>query len=78
MAQIDIENIKRVEKNRNIVQNKVLTTYSIFQKGDNKYLQFDTYGNSNRKYPDKISQSLQFDKKGAAFLVDLLKKEFNL
>ena len=38
----------------------------------------DTYGKIDRENPEKISQSIQFDKQTAEFFVDLLKKEFDI
>ena len=37
-----------------------------------------TYGKIDRENPEKISQSIQFDKQTAEFFVDLLKKEFDI
>lgn len=36
MAQIDLNNIKQIVKQRNTVQNKVYTTYSVFYDGREK------------------------------------------
>ena len=41
-------------------------------------MQIDTYGKNDRAIHEKISQSIQFDKESAKFLVDLLSKEFDL
>lgn len=78
MAQIDLETIKRIDKDRNMVHTKVYTTYTVFESNEQKYFQIDTYGRKGREMPDKISQSIQFDKESAQFLTELLKKEFNL
>ena len=78
MAQIDIMNIKKVDKERNLIHEKVYTTYSVFDYIGEHYIQFDTYGRSNREQPGKISQSVQLDKEAASYLVELLKSEFNL
>lgn len=51
---------------------------TVFEMDREKYVQIDTYGRINRENPEKISQSIQFDKDTAAFLVNLLKKEFEL
>lgn len=53
-------------------------TYSMFEKTGQKYFQIDTYGKSDREIPGKISQSFQLDKESAKFLVEKLKKEFDL
>lgn len=77
MAQIDIETIKRINKERNSLHAKVFTTYTAFEQNGKKYFQIDTYGRADREMPEKISQSLQFDKDSARVLVNLLVKEFN-
>lgn len=78
MAQINLENIKRIDKNRNSIHDKVYTTYTIFEADGNKYIQLDTYGRIDRENPEKISQSIQLDQKTAEFLVNLLVKEFEI
>lgn len=77
MAQISLENIKKIEKQRNVIHEKVHTTYSIFELDEKKYVQIDTYGRLDRENPEKISQSIQLDKEAAEFLVNILIKEFN-
>lgn len=78
MARINLENIKKIEKNRNTIHDKVYTTYTVFDTDGNRYVQIDTYGKIERENPEKISQSIQFDKQTAKFIVELLKKEFNM
>ena len=78
MAQINLDNFKRFEKERNIVHNKVVATYSVFEMHGEKYFQIDSYGNSDREMPGKVSQSFQLDRKTAECLVNLFVKEFDL
>ncbi len=78
MARINLDTIKKIEKERVSIHTKVTTTYSVFDDHGNKYVQIDTYGKSNRVIPEKISQSIQFDKDSAKFLVKLLMDEFDL
>lgn len=78
MARLDLETITRENKERNSVHTKVMTKYSVFEKDGNKYVQIDTYGNSGRVFQEKISQSIQFDRDSAKFLVKLLIDEFDL
>lgn len=78
MARMNMETIKKVEKERNSVHTKVTATYSVFDEGGNRYVQIDTYGKSDREIPEKISQSIQLDKESAKFLVNLLVNEFDL
>ena len=77
MAQIDIETIEKLHKDRNTVHEKVYATYSTFDNYGKHYVQIDTYGRSDRAQPGKISQSIQLDEKSAKYLFDLLKKEYN-
>ena len=78
MAQIDVSNIKKIEKERNSIHSKVFSTYTCFSEDGEKYFQIDTYGKPEREMPEKISQSVQFDKFAATYFVNILIKEFNL
>lgn len=78
MAQIDINRIEKLNKERNTIHDKAYTTYSSFDNYGRHYVQIDTYGRSDREQPRKISQSIQLDKETASYLVDLLKREFDL
>ncbi len=78
MATIKKENIKRIEKNSYYQHKDVVATYSSFTEEGKKYFQIDTYGQSDRLMPDKISQTIQFDVETAKFLIQLLVDEFDL
>lgn len=78
MAQIDISNLTKVNKERNIVHDQVYATYTVFENNSEKYLQIDTYGKPARENPEKISQSFQFDREAASYFVNLLIEEFGL
>lgn len=78
MAQIDINNLQRVNKERNTIHDEVYATYTVFESNGEKYLQIDTYGKAERMNPEKISQSFQLNREVAAYLVNLLIKEFDL
>ena len=78
MAQITIEKLSKIEKNRNMLHDVVEATYTTFEKNGDTYFQIDTYGKSGRENPNKVSQSIQIDKETARVLVDILKKEFSL
>lgn len=78
MAQINLADIKKVEKQRNVIHDKVNTTYTVFEEAGDKYIQLDTYGRVGRENPEKTSQSIQLNRETATFLVDLFKKEFNI
>ena len=78
MAQISLSSIRKIEKYRNTVHDKVHATYTIFEMDGEKYVQIDTYGRIDRENPEKISQTLQFDRATAKFLVNLLCEEFDI
>lgn len=78
MAQIDINHLTRVNKERNTIHDQVYATYTVFDNNGEKYLQIDTYGRPARENPEKISQSFQLNREIAAGLVKLLVEEFNI
>lgn len=77
MAQIDINNLQKVNKERNTIHDQVYATYTVFDSNGEKFFQIDTYGKAKRMNPEKISQSLQINGKSALQLVNLLIKEFD-
>lgn len=77
MAQIDINKIEKLNKERNTIHEKVYATYSSFDSYGKHYVQIDTYGRSDREIPGKISQSIQLDEESAKYIFDLLKSEFD-
>jgi hypothetical protein len=78
MARISLDGIKKIEKYRNTIHEKVHATYTTIETDGEKYLQIDTYGRIDRENPEKVSQSFQFDRATAEFLVKLLSEEFDL
>lgn len=78
MAQISLESVKKIDKYRNFIHDKVHTTYTVFELDGKKYVQLDTYGRIDRENPEKISQSIQLDRETAQFLVNILCEEFGL
>ena len=78
MAQINLSNIKKIEKQRNTIHDKVYTTYTSFEHEGEKYIQLDTYGRIDRENPEKISQSIQLDRETAKYLVNLLIQAFDI
>lgn len=78
MARININCLKKISKERNTIHEAVYATYSVFDNNDEKYFQIDTYGKTGRVNPEKVSQSIQFDRESAFFLVNLLIEEFHL
>ena len=79
MARINLDTIRKNDKDRNMIHTPETATYTVFDTVDGEhYVQIDTYGKSDRALPEKISQSIQIDRESAKFLLDLLKKEFDL
>lgn len=78
MAQISIESIRKITKQRNSVHEKVDSTYTVFEENGKKYVQFDTYGRIGRENPEKLSQTFQLDHESARYIVKLLIEEFDL
>lgn len=76
MAQIDVNNFEKLDKQKIFLHDKVYATYSTFDSLGKHYLQIDTYGRSDREIPGKISQSFQLDEETAKVLYILLKEEF--
>lgn len=77
MALLTVDNFTSTSKN-NKVHDKTIAEYSTFYKGDELYFQIDTYGTKTRENPDKVSQSIQIDKKMAQYLINILKEKFHL
>ncbi len=76
MARIEEKRLKKIEKERNQIHDVVGATYTTFEKDGELYFQLDTYGKDGRLMPDKISQSIQIDKKMAKKLIELLQDTF--
>ena len=78
MAQINLNSIKRIEKQRNVVHDEVYSTYSVFEINGERYVQLDTYGRVGRENPEKLSQTIQLNRETAKFVVELLSRECEL
>lgn len=71
-----VNSIQKVVKSSQRVHAPVECSYSVFSEGGKRYLQLDTHGSSDRAQPRKLSQSLQFDRKGAEGLLQLIHEAF--
>ncbi len=79
MALLSYKQLAKIDKNKYSVHRDANWTYSVFRDNcGKKYFQIDTYGSEDRKMPNKISQSLQFDEETALYLINVIKNEFNL
>lgn len=71
-----ISDFTHVPGERQSIHKPVACGWKIFDEQGQRILQLDTYGNSDRANPGKLSQSLQFDRAAAEELVRLLQKAF--
>lgn len=72
-----VSNIERSEKSRQSVHSRTRCLYSIVDTTDgNRVLQLDTLGADDRQFPDKVSQSIQFDRNAAKQLLALIEQTF--
>lgn len=55
---------------------EIAASISVFENDGKKVVQIDSYGASDRMFPGKISQSLQFDEVSARQLLKILQREF--
>ena len=78
MARLDLENLEKITKERPKVHERVKATYSVFSEDGTKYFQLDTYGRSERKVPEKISQIIQMDETDAREIINILRTVFNI
>jgi len=78
MAQISVQSMDRLEKQRNTVHEEAHATYTVFEMDGEKYFQLDTYGRTDREFPEKISQSIQLNRDSARQLVRLLIETYDL
>jgi len=79
MALIVGDELKKINKSKNAVHRQTKATYSVFiDTNGQRYFQLDTYGSTEREFPEKISQSIQLDKETAKYLIQLLRKELML
>lgn len=72
-----IEDFTEVNKDRPKVHKPTHAGhFSFIGPGDKRYFVVETYGSEDRQFPDKLSQSIQLDEKGAAHLIRLLRTAF--
>lgn len=78
MALVSSESFSRVNKYRNTVHKQTNATFTVFEHNGQKYFQIDTYGTTERIMPEKVSQSVQFNKDMATMLIEILRREFSI
>jgi hypothetical protein len=78
MARIDEKHLNQKNQERCTVHENVNAAYFFFDDAGEKYFQIDTYGSPDREVQGVPSQKVQFDKKTAEILIEILKKGFKL
>jgi hypothetical protein len=72
-----VSSIESSDKQRQTIHRPTQCLFSIVHGPTGEpYMQLDTYGSSERQHPEKISQSIQFDKQAAAQLLRLIQETF--
>jgi hypothetical protein len=72
-----VSEIERSLKNRSSLHRPTRCLYSIVEApGDERVVQLDTVGTAEREFTDKVSQSIQFDRKAAEQLIALFREAF--
>jgi hypothetical protein len=62
---------------RNSIHDEIEASYTAFERDGRVFIQIDSYGRDERQIPGKKSQTIQFDREGAAALFEILKREFH-
>jgi hypothetical protein len=72
-----VSTIEMTRKDRQTIHRPTRCLFSVAE-GPNgqRCMQFDTLGSEDRKIPDKVSQSIQFDKQAARQLLKLIQETF--
>lgn len=71
-----IREFEQVAADRNAVHKPVSCGWRTFSSDGETILQLDTYGSVERQIPNKISQSVQLNRNGAAVLLSLIRQTF--
>lgn len=72
-----ISELELSTKDRQSIHRRTRCQYTIVKGSQGeRYLQLDTYGSENREIPDKVSQSIQFDRHAATQLIEILHETF--
>lgn len=72
-----VTSLEQNPKDRQSVHRPTRCFYAIVAgEGGERYLQLDTIGSENREIPEKVSQSIQFDRQAAGQLIQILRQAF--
>ena len=73
-----VRKFKKLDGERYQLHSEVEARYAAFERDGKAFFQVNTYGREDREMPGKVSQTIQLDRDGAAQLVEILRKTFNL
>lgn len=73
-----VRDFHQVNSDKSVIHKPVSCGWRAFRAGagDVTILQLDTYGSETRQIPNKVSQSIQLDRDGAAELLKLIRDTF--
>jgi len=71
-----VQSFEKLEFENSKLHQPVLAKLGVFKRDGKAFVQINTYGRPDRKYPEKESQSLQFNEHSARQLVAALKEAF--
>lgn len=71
-----VSEFREVVSDTNGLHKPVICGWRKFDVEDRTILQLDTYGTAQRQIPNKVSQSVQLDREGAAVLLRLIRDTF--
>lgn len=71
-----IHRFEEVSSGKNMVHRPVTCGWRSFSIEGSVILQLDTYGTAERQIPNKISQSIQLDRRAALDLLRLIRETF--
>lgn len=71
-----VSSLERIRKDRQTVHRPTRCLSSVFDADGHRFIQLDTYGSDEREHPEKVTQSIQFDKQAAAQLFKLIRETF--
>jgi hypothetical protein len=71
-----IKTFEEKRRDRQSIHDSIDATYAVFERDGRTFVQIDTRGRAERENPEKVSQSLQLDRKSARELFDVLRDAF--
>jgi hypothetical protein len=72
-----VSEIERSHKDRQSVHRPTrCVSYVVEGPGDQRVVQLDTVGTTDREFTDKVSQSIQFDRQAAEQLIAIFRDTF--